>query len=117
MEYSVKITNQIVLDAFFKVAKENGIEICKSYERDGVYYPYFAFREDDNKIGGNGGPFGSVISLDEMLLLISDRLILKLTSDYTAHLDVKNQTVNVGCQKIPFKTVLKLAGMVEKAIK
>ena len=131
MEYGVIIKNQAILDTMFKIAKESKYTVCDLYEEEGVvggwtmfiFNPKGSGTQLDAHIAGANDSYSpeEMVSLDKMIELISKScssglVTLQLTKEYTA--TIMDKYVEVGCQKIYFDKVLRLAELVkEKQLK
>jgi len=119
MEYTIEIRNEKVLQVLFDIAKESGVEICSTYERDRTNgWGFFVFNTDRNKVFGSRANIEKrdVLSIDSMIVLLEDnkRNKLRLNEDYTAEINRDKKVVNVGCQTFSFEVINKLSEMIKE---
>lgn len=119
MRLVTKIESQEVFEALILIAKNNKIDVCRTYQEEGEgweKWPYFVFKKNQNSIVGSlrATEDDTPLSLEEMIIeLYTKPITLQLTEQYTATVSRTGEEVVVGCQKIPFTKVLELAKIIE----
>lgn len=111
MIYSYKTSgNRAVIDTLFALAEDNKFEVCPIYSANPTNWNYLMVDTKRNEVFGSGAGENSV-DLETMVEVLSRymRFDFKLSDTYTAIVDRKTRTVQVGCQTFSFDLVQELA--------
>lgn len=113
MNYTYKTrNNRAVIDMLFALAEENKFDVCPTYKASPTNWNYLKVDTKRNEVFGTDASENSV-DLEAMVIVLSRnrnrRFDFKLSDEYTAIVDRKSRTVQVGCQTFSFDLIQEFA--------